>query len=196
MKKVFIATLASLLLAGCKSEEEKMLEKMETQIMALYDDLAFKNNSTIDFFDLQILSHDMTDENYLDTIRLSDNAQNAKYWVDVMEEKGEESVRLTGEYESYKKVIGEDEQLTQIAKEKAEQANRVFNECKDSATFYMKNDSIIRQRIIDRKSPKPVHRLKVHVKLTTADSNTNRKENYSETEYYFFDDNIRILEIK
>lgn len=193
MKKTFFLLTILVLFCSCETEYQHNLKRMKNICTKDLNDRAFKNNLTLNILEYKDESYIVRDENFLDTFRIGYNMDRVEHFCNLLKEQVEIMKPLSKQVRLYQDVFGSSDNLTQIAIEDIKDESQKFDLYKDSFNFYIKQDSIIRERIKNRVNPKPIYYYKAFFKAIYKDNNSDQTANYADTLYYVFDENFNIV---
>lgn len=195
MKKSFIIAIAfsCMGMASCLSETERNEKKMKKVVEESIREDAFKQNATANIIEFQSFGYEVKDENFIDSARIVRNEENMVYFSELQGELFNEIKEKSRKYRLYCGMFGSQDNLSQIVKEELDDLKKDFNKITDSLNYYIERDSLLRKNIEDRKIPKPVYLFKTYIKMTVKDDKTDESENFSDTRYYLFNDELKLI---
>lgn len=193
MKKVFLLIILCIFIASCQSEYEQNLGKMKKTVISELENNVFKGNMSLEILEYKNESYITKNENFLDTIRLSNNISKLEHFNELMELQVEKMKTLSKQIRLYGDAFGINDNLTQISKEDMKDAHDKMKQYKDSFDLYWQNDSLIKVRINERTNPKPVYHYKAYLKCIFTDNKSSETENFADTIYWFFDENLNLI---
>lgn len=183
----FVVILLFIGLFSCKSREQKNKETIIQIVKTHIIDHSFKNNGKVEFHEFQLLGIDTTTENHFDTLRLLNNQDFHDNYI-------EESKRL-------EKKMNKDMQTLRLYAaanfkdlfnyQKAEMDSDIekMRSFADSVQKYHDRDSLIRQELAERQTPKTVFRTRFLIKA--VEFRDDKSHNFLDTMVYFIDDKIK-----
>jgi hypothetical protein len=181
--------LAFLCLFACANEESQLPRRLEAAIRKQIEDTAFKMNAKVALLEISALSYREVGENRLDTIRLinlSNKMVHYQKMLDLMRQQGDshrDLSRITAGIVN--------EESNKASRENAKEAYDGAIAYADSITALAKTDSIIRQRIMERKEdPKGFYEAKFFCRATIGEENT------LDTLIMLFDKELRPAQVK
>lgn len=195
MKNIVFAFLFLCIFISCKSEYERNLEKMKETCQTYLKDDAFKNNQTIEFFEFTPIDYTTKDENYIDMLKSKRCFDKIEYYDKLVEYQLKLLESKAKQAQLYNSMLGYDHNISKMTREEAFDLEKEGKVYVDSMLYYIAQDSIIRLRVTDRKSPKPVYLYKGYIKATTKDNNSNKTENMADTIYYLFDSELNMIDL-
>ena len=195
MNKLYYLMIIStlIIISSCRSDYDKTLDTLSKKYKTILNDNAFKNNQTIDFIEYLPINFEISNENYLDSIRILNNADALDYFSDLYSKQVEKVKKESQRYRLYSGMFGSKDNITIIQKEDYEDALKKSYEYRDSCQFYLNCDSILRQQIKERTNPAIVYQFKVYIKATIKDNINHSTENIADTVNCLFDKNYNII---
>lgn len=155
------------------------------------EDYAFRKNMKVEFHDFKILSKDLKNENFLDTLRIIELDKQ----FDSLSTEIKKIQHLIKESESSIDGIihfGSDNPLFKMKYNKHQnlltEHSKLLHEMKENS----KQDSLITDQIMRNVSPKAITRIKTFQKLTYTNP-SKQSYNIIDTIYYFLDSDDKII---
>lgn len=188
-KELSLILFALILLNSCKDKKTENLQTMKKQFEASLNDKAFSDNAQIKILELNAISYDTLDENYIDTLKILDaysKYDHFKKLTDITIERAQ----LEGQKMRLNSLIGS-QTLTDISREDLNKYIQQANSYKDSMIYYLQVDSIIKARISNRKTPENIYQAKIFLKATY--SKEGKSENILDTMKVHYDKDFRII---
>jgi hypothetical protein len=186
-----VATMA--VAVSCKNEYESNLQKMELAAKKYVEDMAFKNNATIDFLEFKAVSCDTVDENHIDTlllIKLADMTDRYMKLNKLYIDRAKNNMDLLKIYASLEM---RDVALDQY--KEVESGMETVQLYRDSVEMCLSMDTMIRERIKSRINPKVFYRTTLFIKATSKNNKSGASENYMDNRQMYFDEKINIFKI-
>lgn len=188
-KQLPIILSALILLSSCKDKKAENLQMMKKQFEASVNDKAFSDNAQIKILELNAISYDTLNENYIDTLKILD-AYSKYERFEKLTKITIERAQLEGQKMRLNSLIGS-KTLTDISREDLNKYIQQANSYKDSMMFYSQVDSIIKAGISNRKTPDNIYQAKIFLKAIY--SKDGKSENILDTMKVHYDKEFRII---
>ena len=197
MKKIILSLVIGIFTLGfvsCKNEREKNIDKMSSYVKTCFNDNAFKYNEVFNFIEFKPMDYVIKPETYIDSIHLSRNLEKLNMYNELLGTQNELLKNKRHQYELYANLFGPNDPLSKIEKEEFEDLLKEGKEYCDSINYYVKQDSLINQKIKANTKPDSIYMFKVFVK-GTATSKNNETTNVCDTFYYFFNKELKPINL-
>lgn len=192
MKELLIILCVSVIIAACSSPYERNANKMASQVEDYMKELAFKSNSNLLIYELDVVKYDTVDENYLDLaerVRINEVISRFERQQEetkaAMNDAGDEMMRYA--------VFGLQNPLYKSAEKEMLKYRDQGLAIIDSIYHYLDQDSIIEIRIKERTHPKPYYLAYTFVKAKSVENNTGKSFNLLDTVEMLFDEKFELV---
>lgn len=186
MKHILLFSLS--IFFACTSEKQKQINLIKSGYQNYINDVAFKNNSSVNVLRLDVISIDTLNENTYDSLEVY---RHLKVLND-FDEKGKdvlESLNSNKNLAIMARKLGSDsyDHFVDYARSDSRKAMAI----KDSMTKYLEIINAIDEKIKKRKNPKPVYEVKLFLKAEFLEN--NKKSNFMDSTVVFFDNTYKLL---
>ena len=191
MKKISLIIFTIILVISCKDKTTSNLEIMKKEFETQLKDKAFADNVEIEIFQLDAISYDTISENFIDTLKLY--SINSK--IDHFQKLAKSSLelaKLKGQQLRLYASLG-DKTLNDISREDLQKYIDEAKEYQDSIQYYVKNDSLTKEKIKNRANPKDFYQTKFFIKATSKEN--DKSHNILDTINVYFNDQLKIIDL-
>lgn len=190
MRKIYLILTFGFVF-GCIDKKAENISKMETNLKTFLIDFAFKDNSTIIIYEFKSVGYDTSNENYIDTLKMSAANQNFEKYKKLFE-LSIKMAKLKDQEVRLEAPLG-DRTITEIGKDELQKSMEEAKSYRDSMTKYNKLDSVIDARMKKRMNPELIYRARFYIKATsTKDGKDN---NMLDTMNVNFDRNLDVIQL-
>lgn len=195
MKKTTIVLFLFLFaFTSCENNSQKVdiSENIKLSVKKIFEDAAFKENGTVEFFDFDFVDYSKVSKNDLDSYRLAligNESQNLQKRINILLQQAKANEKLAIQMG----VLGQRDLLENYKEDALKSINESIA-LNDTLKVNVKLDSTIREKIkANQDAPKDFYRATIFVKATTNIRGEN--QNFLDTIRPFLNKDFRVLEL-